>query len=154
MASIGKFRTVNDWVKILPDNFEVKVRPYDSMVGFRTTVKNWKKAQSMAHVCKVDIDWDRDTAELTTIVGADDNELMVIDTDKLTEEYDNTVEKEKQIRYDKEKLDSVIENNEWYAKMLIDSKQENCEEEIETCLDIARWLRELRERRKNDGTCK
>lgn len=52
--------------------------------------------------------------------------------------------------YDKKKLDAIIENNEWYAKMLIDSKQENCEEEIEMCLDIARWLRELRERRQHD----
>lgn len=54
--------------------------------------------------------------------------------------------------YDKKKLDAIIENNEWYAKMLIDSKQENCEEEIEMCLDIARWLRELRERRQHDRT--
>lgn len=54
--------------------------------------------------------------------------------------------------YDNKKLDYIIENNEWYAKLLIDSKQENCEEEIETCLDIARWLKELRERRQNDKT--
>lgn len=54
--------------------------------------------------------------------------------------------------YDNKKIDYVIENNEWYAKLLIDSKQENCEEEIETCLDIARWLKELRERRQNDKT--
>lgn len=52
--------------------------------------------------------------------------------------------------YDNMMIDSIIENNEWYAKLLIDSKQENCEEEIETCLNIARWLRELKERRKNE----
>lgn len=52
--------------------------------------------------------------------------------------------------YDNMMIDSIIENNEWYAKLLIDSEQENCEGEIETCLNIARWLRELKERRKND----
>lgn len=54
--------------------------------------------------------------------------------------------------YDNKKIDFTIENNEWYAKLLIDSEQEDCEEEIETCLDIARWLKELRERRQNDKT--
>lgn len=54
--------------------------------------------------------------------------------------------------YDNKKIDSIIENNEWYAKLLIDSEQEDCEEEIETCLDIAKWLKELRERRQNDKT--
>ncbi len=93
MISIGKFRTVNDWVKILPDDFEVTVRHYDDMMGFRTTVKNWKKAQSYAHVCKVDIDWDRATAKLNTIVGADDDELLTIDTDRLIEEYNNTAKR-------------------------------------------------------------
>lgn len=52
--------------------------------------------------------------------------------------------------YENMKIDYIIENNEWYAKLLIDSEEENCEEDIETCLDIARWLRELKERRKND----
>lgn len=53
--------------------------------------------------------------------------------------------------YDKKKLDAIIEDNEWYANMLIESKQENCEEEIETALCLVRWLKELRERRKQDG---
>lgn len=93
MISICNFRTVNDWVKILPDNFEVTVRHYDEKMGFRTKVKYWKKAQSYAHVCKVDIDWDRGTVKLITIVGADDDELLTIDTDKLIEEYNQTLEK-------------------------------------------------------------
>ena len=55
--------------------------------------------------------------------------------------------------YDKKKLDAIIEDNEWYANMLIESKQENCEEEIEMALSLVRWLKELRERRKQDGKC-
>lgn len=93
MINIGKFKTVNDWVKILPDDFDVTVRHYDKKMGLRTKVKHWKKAQSYAHVCKVDIDWDKNTAKLTTIVGADDDELLTIDTDKLIEEYNNTKRK-------------------------------------------------------------
>lgn len=54
--------------------------------------------------------------------------------------------------YDNKKIDYVIENNEWYAKLLIDSEEEDSAEEIGICLDIARWLRELKERRQNDKT--
>lgn len=50
--------------------------------------------------------------------------------------------------YENMKIDYIIENNEWYAKLLIDSEEENCEGDIETCLDIARWLRELKRKEK------